>query len=110
MAPTGSRTFVGFGFGAIQAGLFLHEAFRSGNFKRLVVAEVVPEIVREIREAGGSMEKTVNRNGTEIPEHWLDMNVTFPDPDSEREARMRIRNRRAARTRTRPRYSLAVAS
>ena len=32
-------TFVGFGFGAIQAGLFLYEAYRSGNFGRLVVAE-----------------------------------------------------------------------
>ena len=27
MALTGHRTFVGFGFGAIQAGLFLYEAF-----------------------------------------------------------------------------------
>jgi len=26
------RTFVGFGFGPIQAGLFLYEAFRAGNF------------------------------------------------------------------------------
>jgi mannitol-1-phosphate 5-dehydrogenase len=49
----GQRTFVGFGFGPIQAGLFLHEAFRSGGFRRLVVAEVVPEIVRTVREADG---------------------------------------------------------
>ncbi len=47
------RTFVGFGFGAIQAGLFLHEAFRSGAFHRLIVAEVVPEIVQAIRDARG---------------------------------------------------------
>jgi mannitol-1-phosphate 5-dehydrogenase len=49
MSLTGSRTFVGFGFGAIQAGLFLYEAFRSGNFGRLVVAEVVPSVVDAIR-------------------------------------------------------------
>ena len=37
---TPAKTFVGFGFGAIQGGLFLYEAFRSGKFGRLVVAEV----------------------------------------------------------------------
>src|SRR5262245_41940301 len=53
MALTGDRTFVGFGFGAIQAGLFLHEAFHSGAFRRLVVAEVAPELVAALRKAGG---------------------------------------------------------
>ena len=48
-----SRTFVGFGFGAIQGGLFLYEAFRSGNFRRLVVAEVLPEVVAALRKSGG---------------------------------------------------------
>ena len=46
-------TFVGFGFGPIQAGLFLAEAHLSGNFDRLVVAEVVPEVVGAVRRAGG---------------------------------------------------------
>jgi mannitol-1-phosphate 5-dehydrogenase len=53
MALNGSKTFVGFGFGAIQAGLFLYEAYGSGAFGRLVVAEVVPEIVAALRGAGG---------------------------------------------------------
>ena len=53
MALTGRRTFVGFGFGAIQAGLFLHEAFRSGGFRRLVVAEVQPEVVNAVRQSQG---------------------------------------------------------
>jgi mannitol-1-phosphate 5-dehydrogenase len=44
---------VGFGFGPIQAGLFLYEAFRSDSFDRLVVAEVVPDIVHAVREARG---------------------------------------------------------
>ena len=47
------KTFVGFGFGAIQAGLFLFEAHASGAFGRLVVAEVVPEMVAALRDAGG---------------------------------------------------------
>ena len=48
-----NRTYVGFGFGAIQSGLLLYEAFQSGNFSRLVVAEVVPEVVEAVRGAGG---------------------------------------------------------
>lgn len=53
MPLTGPRTFVGFGFGAIQAGLFLYEAFQSNHFKRLIVAEVVPEVVDSVRGADG---------------------------------------------------------
>ena len=47
------RTFVGFGFGAIQGGLFLPEAFRSGNFDRLVVSEIDQETVDRLRASGG---------------------------------------------------------
>ncbi len=49
----GKRTFVGFGLGAIQAGLFLLEAQASGAFGRLVVAEVVSDVVAAVRAAGG---------------------------------------------------------
>lgn len=51
--PEVPRTFVGFGFGAIQGGLFLYEAFQSGKFERLVVAEVVPEVVAALRRSQG---------------------------------------------------------
>lgn len=47
------RTYVGFGFGAIQAGLFVYEAWRSGRFRRLVVAEVMPEVVAAVRAHKG---------------------------------------------------------
>jgi mannitol-1-phosphate 5-dehydrogenase len=50
---SGNRTFVGFGFGAIQAGLFLYEAFGSGNFHRLIVAEVMPSAVKALRQSAG---------------------------------------------------------
>jgi mannitol-1-phosphate 5-dehydrogenase len=53
MPLTGSRTFVGFGFGPIQSGLFLYEAFRSGRFRRLVAAEVLTDVVEVIRRAQG---------------------------------------------------------
>ncbi len=61
MALTGERTYVGFGFGAIQGGLFLYEAFRSGEFGRLVVAEVVPVLVRGVRDAGGRFSLNIAR-------------------------------------------------
>ncbi len=46
-------TFVGFGLGAIQTGLFLWEAQQSGNFDRLVVALPNPEVVAALRRSGG---------------------------------------------------------
>jgi mannitol-1-phosphate/altronate dehydrogenase len=55
------RVYVGFGFGAIQAGLFLDEAFRSGRFTRLVVAEVVESAVQTVRADQGTF--TVNVAG-----------------------------------------------
>jgi mannitol-1-phosphate 5-dehydrogenase len=58
MALAGTRTFVGFGFGAIQAGLFLYEAYQSGAFGRMAVAEVLPDVVADVRAAGGMF--TVN--------------------------------------------------
>lgn len=63
------RTFVGFGFGAIQAGLFLYEAHRSGNFGRKVVAEVMPDVVDAVRRAGGTYRLNVAMpNGIEAHE------------------------------------------
>ncbi|MBE0690922.1 MAG: hypothetical protein IH587_12460 [Anaerolineae bacterium] len=53
MIRSGTRTYVGFGFGAIQAGLFLYEASRTDAFGRLVVAEVMPDIVEAVRSANG---------------------------------------------------------
>lgn len=47
------NTFVGFGFGAIQGGLFLAEAHATGAFERLVVAEVDPDRVSAVRKNRG---------------------------------------------------------
>ncbi|MCF6269878.1 MAG: hypothetical protein L3J41_09215 [Melioribacteraceae bacterium] len=50
-----NKTFLGFGLGAIQSGLMLLEAVKSGNFKRFVILEVNEKLVAEIRNAGNSM-------------------------------------------------------
>lgn len=64
-----TRTFVGFGFGPIQSGLFLYEAARSGAFKRFVVSEVVAETVEGLRRAGGRYSLNVAAvNGVETHE------------------------------------------
>ena len=48
----------GFGFGPIQAGLFVKEAIESGRFDRLVVAEVDRALVSAVRRNKNSY--TVN--------------------------------------------------
>jgi mannitol-1-phosphate 5-dehydrogenase len=55
------HTFVGFGFGPIQAGLFAKEAFQSGNFRRIVVAEIEPRLVEAVRSSKGSYHVNVAR-------------------------------------------------
>ena len=66
---TAPKTFVGFGFGAIQGGLFLYEAFRSGKFGRLVVAEVVPDVVAAVRRAQGCFRVNIaTRTGIVVQE------------------------------------------
>lgn len=44
----------GFGFGPIQSGLFIKEAFQSGNFTRLVVAEIDAPLVDAVKANKGS--------------------------------------------------------
>ncbi len=46
--------FTGFGFGPIQGGLFAKEAFQSGNFTRIVAAEVDDQLVDAVRTNNGS--------------------------------------------------------
>lgn len=70
-----SNTFVGFGFGPIQAGLFVHEALASGRFDRMVIAEIDEGLVSAVRAGGGTVTvniahpdgiRTVTHSGIEI--------------------------------------------
>ncbi len=56
------HTFVGFGFGPIQAGLFAKEAFQSGNFRRIVVAEIDQRLVQAVRSNKGTYYVNVARS------------------------------------------------
>jgi mannitol-1-phosphate 5-dehydrogenase len=46
--------FTGFGFGPIQAGLFVKEAFQSNNFTRIAVSEIDADLVNAVRANNGS--------------------------------------------------------
>ena len=48
-----TRTYVGFGFGAIQPGLLLYEAYRAQAFDRFVVAEILPTLVTAMHNSKG---------------------------------------------------------
>lgn len=56
---------MGFGLGAIQSGLFLYEGARSGNFKRLVVAEVMTDVVQSVRANNGFALNVATAGGIE---------------------------------------------
>jgi mannitol-1-phosphate 5-dehydrogenase len=83
-----SKTFVGVGFGPIQAGLFLYEAFSSGNFNRFVVAEVMPDVVKAIREGKGTC--WVNIAGENGVEARLINNIEIFNPNEEGERRLLV--------------------
>ena len=80
------RTFVGFGFGAIQGGLFLPEAFGSGNFSRLVVSEIDGEIVAAVRNAGGSYSCNVAGDTAIEPVHVEGVEILNPLVEEDRAA------------------------
>jgi mannitol-1-phosphate 5-dehydrogenase len=88
VALSGKRTFVGFGFGAIQGGLFLYEAFRSGGFRRLVIAEVVPSAVKAVQQAGGWY--SINIAHSDRIEIARVGPVEIADPSSEHDRRILV--------------------
>lgn len=58
------KTFLGFGLGAIQSGLMLMEAVKSGNFERFIILEVNDKLVAEIRKNDNSIVlNTATNNG-----------------------------------------------
>jgi mannitol-1-phosphate 5-dehydrogenase len=61
-----NHIFTGFGFGPIQAGLFVNEAYKSSNFSRIVISEVDQKLVDAIRANNGAYYVNVaSSNGIE---------------------------------------------
>ncbi len=79
------HTFVGFGFGPIQSGLFAKEAFQSGRFTRIVVAEIDRALVHAVRANGGTYHVNVARVDRIEPQR-ID-NVELLDPTDSKDNR-----------------------
>ena len=77
--------FTGFGFGAIQAGLFTLEALREGSFEEVVICEISTELVERVRANDGLF--TVNiahRDRVEAIELGP-IHILNPDCETDRE-------------------------
>ena len=85
MADDG-KTFVGFGFGPIQSGLFLYEAAASGNFSRYVVAEVDAVLVDAVRNNGGRCDVNIARRDRAETVHLDGLEVYNPAIPADRDA------------------------
>jgi len=71
--------FTGFGFGPIEAGLFVKEAYLSGNFTRMVVAEIDQDLIDAVRANKGSY--YVNVAGADGIEALKIDNLELLNPD-----------------------------
>jgi len=75
------HVFTGFGFGPIQGGLFPNEAFQSGNFRRIAIAEIDQSIVGAVRANNGTYFVNVAKtDGIEVVK--ID-NIELLNPDVE---------------------------
>lgn len=76
--------FTGFGFGPIQSGLFVAEAFKSGNFKRIVIAEIDQKLVDAIRANNGSYWVNVASSDGILAERIDGIEIYNPTVDADR--------------------------
>jgi mannitol-1-phosphate 5-dehydrogenase len=58
---SGPRRFVGLGFGAIQSGLFVYEASRTGEYAPPLVVDVRADLVAGLRADGGHFRLNIAR-------------------------------------------------
>ncbi len=78
------HVLVGFGFGPIQSGLFVREAFRSGHFSRIVIAEVDQKLVDAIRKANGTYALNIATHTAINTEKITGIEIYNPMVDSDR--------------------------
>lgn len=82
--------FTGFGFGPIQGGLFAKEAFQSGDFSRLAVAEIDAELVDAVRRNGGSYYVNVARSDSIESLRIDDVELLNPTDAKDRDALLEV--------------------
>jgi mannitol-1-phosphate 5-dehydrogenase len=72
------HVFVGFGFGPIQSGLFAAEAFNSGNFRRIVIAEIDQSLVDAVGINNGTYYVNVATNDGIVAEQIEGIEIFNP--------------------------------
>jgi len=80
------HVFTGFGFGPIQSGLFAKEAFQSGNFTRIVVAEIDTELVNAVRANKGSYYVNIAKSDGIEPLRIENVELLNPNATVDRES------------------------
>jgi len=78
-----NHVLFGFGFGPIQSGLFINEAFHSGNFRRIVISEIDSKLVNAVQANNGTY--YVNVAGNDGIENVRIDNVELFNPNSARD-------------------------
>ena len=86
----GDHVFTGFGFGPIQGGLFAKEAFQSGNFKRIVVAEIDADLVDAVRANEGSYYVNVAEADGIEPLRIDNVELLNPNVDADRQSFLEV--------------------
>jgi mannitol-1-phosphate/altronate dehydrogenase len=77
------HVFIGFGFGPIQSGLFAAEAYKSGNFRRIIIAEIDQTLVDAVRADNGRYAVNVASSGGIRTEQVEEIEIYNPTVDTD---------------------------
>jgi len=84
------HVFTGFGFGPIQSGLFAKEAFQSGNFTRIVIAEIDADLVDAVRANKASYYVNVAKADGIEPLRIDNVELLNPNVTSDRQSLLEV--------------------
>ncbi len=82
--PEKKQNFVGFGFGPIQSALFLYEAFATGLFDRLTIAEVDSVLVEAVKQNGGRYTINIAQADGIVPSEVTGVELLNPNTSADR--------------------------
>jgi len=83
MKSMNEHVFIGFGFGPIQSGLFAAEAYKSGNFRRIIIAEIDQTLVDAVRADNGRYAVNVASSGGIRTEQVEEIEIYNPTVDTD---------------------------
>jgi len=84
------HVLTGFGFGPIQGGLFAKEAFQSGNFTRIVIAEIDADLVDAVSANKGSYYVNVAKDDGIEPLRIDNVELLNPNVTADRQSLLEV--------------------